>query len=191
MNRHYSPSTTRFLQDDLYHGALADLGLATDPLTNNRYALAAGHPIYYVETDATWWLRMETVRATSSRPQISGSTDSSREDSADQPDSDDGPGGGLGSIVDSGETVTSFVNETATVTNAVADVAMDEVEDMEEVGSHTFCMSYFLNYAVNRAQGQSHNDAYRHIVWEQRAYYVQAHYQKEDPARILSWAPGF
>ena len=49
--RRYGPDTTRFLQQDMYAGALADLGLTLDPLTQNRYALAAGNPISYIETD--------------------------------------------------------------------------------------------------------------------------------------------
>jgi RHS repeat-associated protein len=49
--RRYGPNTGRFLQADAFAGALGDLGLALDPLTQNRYALAAGNPISYVETD--------------------------------------------------------------------------------------------------------------------------------------------
>ena len=49
--RRYGPDIGAFLQQDLYYGALADLGLALDPLTQNRYALAGGNPISYVELD--------------------------------------------------------------------------------------------------------------------------------------------
>jgi RHS repeat-associated protein len=49
--RRYGPNTGRFLQSDAFAGALGDLGLALDPLTQNRYALAGGNPISYVETD--------------------------------------------------------------------------------------------------------------------------------------------
>lgn len=49
--RRYGPDTGSFLQADIYYDALADLGLSTDPLTQNRYALAGGNPISYVETD--------------------------------------------------------------------------------------------------------------------------------------------
>ena len=49
--RRYGPDLGAFLQQDLYYGALADLGLALDPLTQNRYALAGGNPISYVELD--------------------------------------------------------------------------------------------------------------------------------------------
>jgi RHS repeat-associated protein len=49
--RRYGPDTGSFLQADIYYDALADLGLTLDPLTQNRYALAGGNPISYVETD--------------------------------------------------------------------------------------------------------------------------------------------
>ena len=49
--RRYSRSTNRFLQYDYYDGALANLGLSLHPLSNNRYALAGGNPVNYVEVD--------------------------------------------------------------------------------------------------------------------------------------------
>jgi RHS repeat-associated protein len=49
--RRFGPDTSRFLNQDIFHGALANLGLSTDPLTANRYALAAGNPISYREWD--------------------------------------------------------------------------------------------------------------------------------------------
>ncbi|CAL9412059.1 hypothetical protein SUDANB106_01689 [Streptomyces sp. enrichment culture] len=49
--RNYDPGLNRFLTRDLYGGALADMGLATDPFTNNRYAFAGGNPISFVELD--------------------------------------------------------------------------------------------------------------------------------------------
>jgi YD repeat-containing protein len=49
--RRFGPDLGAFLQQDQFSGALADLGLATDPLTQNRYALAGGNPISYVEWD--------------------------------------------------------------------------------------------------------------------------------------------
>jgi RHS repeat-associated protein len=49
--RRYGPDTTRFLQEDIFHHALGDLGLTLDPLSQNRYALAGGNPISYVEID--------------------------------------------------------------------------------------------------------------------------------------------
>ena len=49
--RRFGPDTARFLQRDNFQGATADLGLALDPLTQNRYALASGNPISFVEWD--------------------------------------------------------------------------------------------------------------------------------------------
>jgi RHS repeat-associated protein len=51
--RRFGPDTNRFLNlnQDLFYGALDNLGLSTDPLTANRYALAAGNPISYAEWD--------------------------------------------------------------------------------------------------------------------------------------------
>jgi RHS repeat-associated protein len=49
--RRFSPDTARFMSSDFYAGALADIGLSTDPLTQNRYVLAAGNPVSFVELD--------------------------------------------------------------------------------------------------------------------------------------------
>ncbi|HEU4349309.1 MAG TPA: RHS repeat-associated core domain-containing protein [Actinoplanes sp.] len=49
--RRFGPDIGRFLQRDVLQGALGDLGLGSDPLTQNRYALAAGNPLSFVETD--------------------------------------------------------------------------------------------------------------------------------------------
>lgn len=49
--RRFGPDVARFLQPDLFLGALADLGLSTDPLTANRYALAGGNPLSFLEWD--------------------------------------------------------------------------------------------------------------------------------------------
>jgi RHS repeat-associated protein len=49
--RRFGPDTTQFIQQDMFASALGDLGLSLDPLTQNRYALAGGNPISYVETD--------------------------------------------------------------------------------------------------------------------------------------------
>jgi RHS repeat-associated protein len=53
--RRFGPSN-RFLQEDRYAGALSDLGLATDPLTSNRYSLAGGNPANFVEVDGHFGL---------------------------------------------------------------------------------------------------------------------------------------
>jgi RHS repeat-associated protein len=49
--RRFGPDTARFLQQDLLFGALADLNLSIDPLTQNRYALAGGNPVSFIEWD--------------------------------------------------------------------------------------------------------------------------------------------
>ncbi|MFF3290685.1 DNRLRE domain-containing protein [Streptomyces sp. NPDC003023] len=49
--RNYDPGLNRFLTRDAYGGALADMSLATDPFTGNRYAFAGGNPISFVELD--------------------------------------------------------------------------------------------------------------------------------------------
>lgn len=49
--RQYLPSVGRFQGEDRYEGALADLGLQSDPLTQNRYAFAGGNPVSRVEWD--------------------------------------------------------------------------------------------------------------------------------------------
>jgi hypothetical protein len=49
--RRHGPDAASFLQQDMYAGALSNLGLALDPLSQNRYALAGGNPISYIETD--------------------------------------------------------------------------------------------------------------------------------------------
>lgn len=49
--RRFAPDTARFLQDDAFRGALSNLALSTDPLTQNRYSLAGGNPLSFVEVD--------------------------------------------------------------------------------------------------------------------------------------------
>lgn len=49
--RTYDPGLNRFLTRDMYGGALADMGLTTDPFTGNRYAFAGGNPVSFVEID--------------------------------------------------------------------------------------------------------------------------------------------
>ncbi|CAL9566122.1 hypothetical protein SUDANB176_04742 [Streptomyces sp. enrichment culture] len=47
--RDYSPGLNRFTTRDMYNGALADMGLGTDPLTGNRYAFGGGNPTTFIE----------------------------------------------------------------------------------------------------------------------------------------------
>jgi RHS repeat-associated protein len=49
--RRYGPDTAHFLQQDEYSGALDDLGLSQDPLTENRYSLTGANPVNFVEVD--------------------------------------------------------------------------------------------------------------------------------------------
>ena len=49
--RRFGPQQGRFWQRDAYEDALGDLGLGLDPLTGNRYALAGGNPVSFVERD--------------------------------------------------------------------------------------------------------------------------------------------
>ncbi|MCW3844989.1 polymorphic toxin-type HINT domain-containing protein, partial [Micromonospora yasonensis] len=49
--RNYDPGLNRFLTRDAYGGALADMSLAVDAFTGNRYAFAGGNPISFVELD--------------------------------------------------------------------------------------------------------------------------------------------
>nr|WP_319020246.1 DNRLRE domain-containing protein [Streptomyces peucetius] len=49
--RDYDPGLNRFTTRDMYNGALADMGLGTDPYTGNRYAFTGGNPISNVEID--------------------------------------------------------------------------------------------------------------------------------------------
>ena len=49
--RRFAPDVGRFLTPDVYQGAVSDLGLSLDPLTQNRYAFAGGNPISFIETD--------------------------------------------------------------------------------------------------------------------------------------------
>ena len=49
--RRFDPSTERFLQMDQFQGALADLALSADPLTQDRYDLGTSNPLSGVEWD--------------------------------------------------------------------------------------------------------------------------------------------
>ncbi|WP_328906790.1 golvesin C-terminal-like domain-containing protein [Streptomyces sp. NBC_00234] len=49
--RNYSPGLNRFTTRDMYNGALADMGLGSDPYTSNRYAFTGGNPTSFIELD--------------------------------------------------------------------------------------------------------------------------------------------
>ncbi|MGW8890055.1 golvesin C-terminal-like domain-containing protein [Streptomyces sp. NPDC055749] len=52
--RDYNPGLNRFTTRDMYNGALADMGLGTDPMTGNRYAFTGGNPTSFIEIDGHW-----------------------------------------------------------------------------------------------------------------------------------------
>jgi RHS repeat-associated protein len=49
--RRFGPSIHSFIQQDVFYSAMSNLGLGTDPLTQNRYSLAGGNPVSFVEAD--------------------------------------------------------------------------------------------------------------------------------------------
>jgi len=49
--RRFATDTSKFLQPDQFNGALANLSLGTDPLSQNRYNLAGGNPLSHIEWD--------------------------------------------------------------------------------------------------------------------------------------------
>ncbi|MFB7608636.1 golvesin C-terminal-like domain-containing protein [Streptomyces gardneri] len=53
--RDYDPGLNRFTSRDMYNGALADMGLGSDPFTGNRYSFTGGNPISNVEIDGHWF----------------------------------------------------------------------------------------------------------------------------------------
>lgn len=53
--RNYDPGLNRFLTRDTYEGALADMGMTSDPYTGNRYAFGGGNPVSNIEFDGHNW----------------------------------------------------------------------------------------------------------------------------------------
>jgi len=47
--RRFGPDISHFLQQDYFKDAFGDLGLSEDPLTQNRYDLAGGNPLSFIE----------------------------------------------------------------------------------------------------------------------------------------------
>jgi hypothetical protein len=66
--RRFGPDIGSFLQRDFYSGALADLSLTSDPLTGNRYSLAGGNPVSFVEWDGHKVIDGGGARATDPNP---------------------------------------------------------------------------------------------------------------------------
>jgi RHS repeat-associated protein len=66
--RNYDPGLNRFLTRDMYNGALADMNLATDPFTGNRYAFAGGNPITGIELDGHVPLTLQQLENINTAP---------------------------------------------------------------------------------------------------------------------------
>ncbi|UYM05884.1 hypothetical protein [Solicola gregarius] len=62
---------------------------------------------------------------------------------------------------------------------------MQHVYDIEDVGAAGFYGSYLTDYLTRRAMGESHSEAYEHIMWEQRAYDVGDNYPDKKPQGII------
>ncbi|MFF4172991.1 DNRLRE domain-containing protein [Streptomyces sp. NPDC001744] len=61
--RDYDPGLNRFTTRDMYNGALADMGLGSDPFTGNRYAFTGGNPTSNVEVDGHFAIAIPIVIA--------------------------------------------------------------------------------------------------------------------------------
>ncbi len=96
--RRYTPGTGRFLQFDQYDGVVDNLGLSLDSLTQNRYALAGGDPVTFVETDGHYFARDTTANGIPSGAPPRTSTAQVPTSSA-QPERAGGSGSGGGQTV--------------------------------------------------------------------------------------------
>ena len=112
--RRYGLDTGRFMQEDMFQSSLGDLGLSTDPLTQNRYALAGGNPVSNIEIDGHMALADGGGGGTTSggtSTESSGESSTS-EDSTDSEESDDDDGGGIGGwFSDRAEDVSDFADD--------------------------------------------------------------------------------
>ena len=105
--RRYGPDLGQFLQEDMFQSSLGDLGLSTDPLSQNRYALAGGNPVSNIEIDGHMALADGGGGGTTSggtSTESSGESSTS-EDSTDDEESDDDDGGIGGWFEDRAEDV--------------------------------------------------------------------------------------
>ena len=87
--RRYDLNTGRFLQQDMFQSAFADLALSVDPLAQNLYALAGGNPVSNVEFDGHHARRENGGRGTTrgGRSPRSSSSESTSESSGGDADS--------------------------------------------------------------------------------------------------------
>jgi RHS repeat-associated protein len=90
--RRFAPDASRFIQEDYFEDALGDMALSEDPLTANRYSLAGGNPVSFVEVDGHV-LRLDgggggsytPRRTTSTRRRSSGRSSSGRNSGRSRP----------------------------------------------------------------------------------------------------------
>ena len=119
--RRFGPDTSRFLQSDRYAQALSNLGLSVDPLTSNRYSLAGGNPLSFVEVDG----HMVTA---------DGGGGGSRTPTTSDSDGDSGSGGWslsdtVGAIGDAVEEAGEFLGKYSDDVGEWADDAFEEIAD--------------------------------------------------------------
>ena len=110
--RRYGLDTGRFLQEDMFGSSLGDLGLSTDPLSQNRYALAGGNPVSNVEIDGHMVAAdgggggtTSGGTSTESSGESSTSEDSTDDEESDDEEESDDDGGVLGWFEDKAEDV--------------------------------------------------------------------------------------
>jgi RHS repeat-associated protein len=144
--RRYGVDTGRFLQQDMLAGALADLGLTLDPLSQNSYALAGGNPVSYVEVDGHM-LMADGGGGASTSPNPTSTTDS------------DSSSGGT-----SGSTSTSGSNPWETgsdISDFVIGPLMAGPEEIGEWGSWAGKRMH-SRYSLLRSLGGKFNAGLRH-----------------------------
>ncbi|WP_142173637.1 DNRLRE domain-containing protein [Streptomyces sp. SLBN-134] len=72
--RDYDPGLNRFTTRDMYNGALADMGLGTDPFTGNRYAFTGGNPTSSVEVDGHFFFLLAAIPVAEATVALVGAT---------------------------------------------------------------------------------------------------------------------
>ena len=288
--RRYGADTGTFIQQDMYFGALGDLGLSLDPLTQNRYSLAGGNPVSFMETDGhmviadggggsttssppppppppsedqdepsllerglgklgdavewggdrledakEWgeervrdtvdlgkevWDRGSTLAVYSwdatvrrvtnpvqtvkdlalsrgALPAVEGLAAAEAIVGEDAELKRDGPYCGkeaeclTGASVPGGADAITIGHSIRTAGDNPGDALigheMQHVYDIENVGGIPFYGSYLADYLGGRISGKSHDDAYRSVYWEERAYNVGDNYQQGARPRGWPW----
>jgi RHS repeat-associated protein len=85
--RRFTSQLSSFLSEDSYAGGLDDLGLSVDPVNANRYSLAGGNPVSYIETDGH--KAIGNVNQSDRETDFSGNTDGSKAAGQRQQDESD------------------------------------------------------------------------------------------------------